>query len=138
METENKKEFEIVNNVEINIKGVEVETTQYNASEVKKITFSTDKGAITWKPKIKKSRLIDGLKITSMGPMDVNDLPKKIYQLADRASSLGSIKVKASYSVMKTEKDCSPVTYRFINSLETFNKWELIEPKTEELDIIVN
>lgn len=134
METE-KKEFEIVKDLEVNIKGAEVETNQYNATEVKKITFNSDKGPITWKPKIRRSRIIDGLKITNVGPMELNDLPKKVYEIADRASSLGSIKVKVSYSTMKTEKDNTPVTYRFINSLETFNRWVILEQQIQE-DII--
>ena len=128
---EEKKGF--VDGVEVIVSTVEVKTNQRNNQQIDKITLITNKGNITWKPKCNKVEFQGGFKIINTVPMELDLLPPKLNEIAMACNEQGQCKVKIYYSYWETEQDGSLVTYRFITSQKTLDKWEIIkeEVKTE-------
>ena len=131
--SDEKKETEFVQGVEVVLTGIEVETENNDPTMVKRIKFDTNKGNITFKPKLHKEEFRNGLKITSVVPCTVETIPQKIIDMAKKIQELGSLRLNVEYTVMSTEKDGEEVKYRFITSMKTFEKWIVVGSTSEAL-----
>ena len=130
------KQTEIVKDAEVILKGIELEMNPQNQDEVKRIRFKTDKGDITWKPKMQKTQLMDGLKIQRTQSMELGDLPKKLSTWGTQLSDVGSIKLKIQYTKMVADVDGCDTVYRFITAEKTFDRWEEVKSSSNEDEII--
>ena len=134
---EEKKDKGYVDGSEMTIKEVVLKVNRNNDQEVEKVIFeATEDKKITWKPKVEKSSYQGGFKVLHTVPMERDMLPKKLQEMAMICSEKGQCKVKAFYNWWETEQDGNKVTYRFMTSQRTFDKWEIIkeEVKTEEVE----
>ena len=75
--------------------------------------------------------MLKGLPITKVVQCNFEELPQKLFDLLNELNKLGTLKVKATYHVWNTEKDGSPVTYRFIQG-NMFDKWEVVKSEIKE------
>lgn len=132
MTDKDEMKVEVIKDAEFEITGVDLEMNPQKESEVKRIRFKTNKGDITWKPKVTKKQLMDGLTILKTVSMELGQLPKKLSEIGEITSDKGRIKVKGQYSKGVAIQDGNEITYRFITSGKTFDKWELIKEKVEE------
>jgi hypothetical protein len=133
---EEKKEKDYVEGVDIRISDIEVKTNRTEPEKVEKVIFSTNKGNISYKPKAIVTEHRKGLSIKRQDQVLIDDLDPKIIEIAEKiVSSAGGVLVKASYHIWNTEKDGEEVTYRFITSKVTLDKWEIIneDAKTEQV-----
>jgi hypothetical protein len=121
---EENKTTEFIKEVPVTITGIEVETNPQEVLEVKRIKFITDKGDITFKPKVEKETYQDGMKILSTVPVNTNEIPEEIRAVAKTIQTKGSIKMLVNYTLMKTMQDNEPKEYRFITSMKTFKEWK--------------
>ena len=130
------EEMEYIDNVQLKVTEIELETSKVNEHEVSKVIFTTNKGRITHKPKTTESKYQAGLKVTRSVPCMVADLPKAITKmgLALQNAPHGII-VKATYTAWNTEKDGEQVIYRFING-KMIDKWEIVDAATLEVETI--
>ncbi len=129
---EDEKKY--VENVEVVVTEVQVKTNQRNEQKVDKLTFVTDKGNITWKPKQEKSQFQGGLKVISTIPLEMDLLPKKLHKIGIACQEKGHCKMKVCYTLWETEVDGTKTIYRFITSEKQFQKWEIInEEPTQEV-----
>jgi len=126
------KERDYADSIKIEVTGVEVQTNMNNVEEVKKVVFETNKGSISYKPKIAKQEYRDGLKIGSIVPALVDDIPDIIRSIAKEASNKGKCIVTASYHIWNTEKDGEPVTYRYVQGSTMLDKWKIEEQTNTE------
>ena len=126
------KEKDFVDGVEVTLSVVTVETNPKNNVEVSKVIFETNKGNITFKPKISRSTFQDGLKIVVKEPITVGEVPDKVREIGRIAAEKGRVKVLVSYNVWNTEKDGEPITYRFITSEKTLDTWKIIPEEIVE------
>ena len=123
---EDKKVNEYINNMDVVISVIDIETDPNNTELVKKIRFHTDKGDITWKPKTEKQTMMGGLRVLNVVPYELGLLPKKIQEWGMLIGDKGHIKANISYTKMIVDKDGGKVEYRFITSEKTFiEKWKL-------------
>jgi len=122
--------------VEVQVNAVSIKTSNSNSGEVSKIIFETNKGNITWKPKIEKIEHRNGLKIIKKVPCLIDDLPKKVTDIATIATNDGKCTVIVCYNWWKTENDGQPVTYRFLLSETTLDKWKVIVEKSAEEKVV--
>jgi hypothetical protein len=130
------KEREYVDGVEVGIQSVDIDTAYKDPNQVAKVTFKTDKGDITYKPKINRTEFREGLKINKKEPCLIDDLPDKVKQIAKKTQEVGIVTVLVSYQVWNTTVDGEKKTYRYIQSSKTLDKWQIIEekpPKTERV-----
>ena len=128
--TEDNKTTEFCKEVPVTLTGIEIETNPQDILEVKRIRFESSKGDITFKAKVEKEHFQDGIKIKSIVPIKINEIPEEIKNVAKSIQEKGSVKMNVNYSLMKTEVDGEPKEYRFITSMKTFNEWKII-PTTE-------
>lgn len=128
---EEKKEF--IEGAEVIVSTVELKMNSRNPDSIDKVTFISDKGNITWKPKIQRSHYEGGFKVTETVAMEKDFIPEKLSNIAQIANETGKVKLKVCYHTWQTEMDGNPITYRFILSLKQFEEWEIIkeEVKTE-------
>ena len=134
--TEEPKEHDYMEGVEVDITEIEVRTARENPEEVSQVRFHTNKGDITYKPKIEKTEHRKGLAIKRKVSCFIDDLPEKITKMADLIAKNNKITVNVAYSTWNTEKDGESVTYRFIQGASTLEKWIVVnagEPKTEKV-----
>ena len=129
-ETQKPKEKDFASEVEINIIGIDVKTSFKDSSVVEKIILNTSKGNITYKPKIDTEEFREGMKFLQSVSCTVADIPQKIKDMAKECQDKGICKVKASYSIWRTEKDNEPVEYRFILNQTILDKWTIIREET--------
>lgn len=123
--------IEFAKEIDVVCTGVEVEINTQNIQEVRRVRFVTDKGNVTWKPKMSQENFKDGIKFLSRIPLLVDDLPGKIKDIAKIIQEKGKLAMTISYSIMSTTNaENEPVQYRFITSEKTFNDWVL---KPEEI-----
>lgn len=121
-----------VENAEIIVSEVQIKVNQRNEQQVDKLTFVSDKGNITWKPKLQKSQFQGGLKVIRTVPMEMDLLPKKLREIGMICQEKGHCKLKVCYTLWETEADGTKAIYRFITSEKTFDKWEILNEKPEE------
>ena len=130
------KETKFAEGVDVNITGVEVETNNFNPELVNKIRFKTDKGDITWKPKVQKSKFLSGLKVLSSEQMNIGELPDSILKIGRIISEKGNLNMKVNYTVMEDVVDGEKKVYRFITSQKTFDKWAILpDEPVEEVEV---
>ncbi len=125
------EEKEFVNDAEIVVSKVLLETNPKEPEEVNRVVMETEKGRITYKPKIEKTEFRDGFQITRKQPCKYTEMPLLLLDIAKQIQKTSRCKVKASYNVWNTEQDGSPVTYRFIQSEKTLDKWEILKEQDE-------
>ncbi len=130
------KEREYVNDVEIEVSSISLQAGK-NPAEIEKVIFETEKGNITYKPKIDKEERVDGFKIASKAAPCVDDLPKNLKELNVELNKAGTIKVKATYQVWNTEMDGTPVTYRYVMGAKMFEKWQLVKSKQPKEELVL-
>jgi len=128
---EDDKIIEYVENRELDITSVDIETNTNNNTEVRRVIFNVGENRITWKPKVSKEEYKDGLKIISKIPMTIDALPEKLKKIGSICQSMGKCKVKANYTAMTTDNDGQEVTYRYITSPVTLEKWEILPTETK-------
>jgi hypothetical protein len=121
-----KTERDFAQGVEVTISAVEVRTNPRNPEEVTKIAFETNKGRITYKPKVTKEEYRDGLKILSTASASLGDLPEIIKVIGSTIASKGNCVVKASYNLWDTEVDGEAVTYRFVQGESMIRSWQIV------------
>lgn len=119
-----KEDNEMAKDVEVTIKGVKLEL--WDEEKIKKIRFDTDRGDITWKPKATASKIVGGFVIETSEPMRYSEIPPKLADIGKKCQENGSCKVKLTYFVFKKEVDGEEMTYRYINSIKVFEKWEIL------------
>ena len=126
------KEREFAKDVELSITGVEVLTNQKVPEEVAKLVFETADGElISYKPKRNVETFRDGLKIITVEPSLIADLPTVVKEIGKEVMARGVAKVKASYGVWNTEADGKPVTYRFVQGSKMMDGWKLLKAEEE-------
>lgn len=123
-QTKQEQEKEYIEGAEIKITQVECNTD--NGEEIKKIIFTTNKGNITYKPKMLKEEFREGIKMNMVKPCSFESLPNIIKQIAKTCQQKGTCLVNVAYNVWNTEKDGMPVTYRFISGVKTLSKWVIV------------
>lgn len=111
---------------------IELKVNRNNEEQVDKIIFHSADGKITWKPKVTKETFEGGFKVVRQVCMERELLPKKLVEMAQICSEQGSCKAKVAYNWWKTEQDGKMETYRFIQSMKTFDKWEIIKNVVKE------
>ena len=94
-----------------------------------RLVIETNLGRITCKPKKESKEMVKGMEIINSVPMDIDDLPQKIFDIIKVINEKGCAKVTAAYVVMTTEVDGKEMQYRFLNSVKQLDNWELV---TEE------
>lgn len=133
-----RKENDYAEGIEVGVSSVEVETSSLNKEEVTRITFVTDKGKITYKPKVAREEYREGMKIKSVVSCFISDLPDKIKEIAKEANEKGKAKVIVAYSIWNTIKDGEEVTYRYIKGAAMLEKWKLLKEGIKEESINLN
>ena len=133
---EKDKKMDFVKNAEVTVSGIEIETDPNNSENVKRIRFVTDKGNVTWKPKITEKRFVGGIIVLSKVPMRIISLPQKLEEMSKLLQMDGTIKLRISYSTLEAEKDGIVTLYRFIMSEKSFNDWEIL-PKTKQKEELI-
>lgn len=124
---EEPKEFEFVKDIEFEITHIEITTAIQT-----KVTFSTNKGNITWKPKAEITENYRGIPVKKKIDATPDTLPDKLYEIQQVIHKNGSCKVKGSYTILKTKMDGEPKEYRFIKGINPLETWAIIEEKPEE------
>jgi len=123
---ENKTDY--IKDAELKI--VAVELKLFNGSEdIEKVSFETNKGLLTWKPKLERSTMEKGVKIKEMSSMTKVEFMalKKTTELLNEINMNGSANVKISYGTMEAEKDGQVVTYRFLRFLSQYDDMEVLK-----------
>jgi len=126
MTDETQQDFVIdeVKDAKVTITNVRVDLMQRNPQEIAKITFKTDKGDITLKPKAQVSEYQDGLEVVKTSPLLLKDIPQKIKDIAKECKAKGNIEQTVTYMCMTKIVDDETVIYRFVNSIKTIlDKW---------------
>lgn len=124
-----QKEKEFAKDVEIEVNKIEM--SQGKEQEIVKVTFVTNKGKVTWKPKVEEVEMVRGIEIKKTVPASFDKLPQRLFDIQNEINSKGVAKVKASYSIWNTTVDNEPVTYRFILGTKMFESWELVKEDTQ-------
>jgi len=132
-----EKETEFVESQNVIITKVTIETPPEQVNQVKRIRFvTTEKGDITWKPKKKSSKYIEGMEILFDELFTLDDIPQKVKDIAKATMTTGKCIAKVNYTLMTTKpKEGEPKEYRFINAESMLDKWEvqvLENPTTQE------
>jgi len=135
---EEKKDKGFVTGAEVTLKEIELKVNRANEEQVDKITFKTDKGDITWKPKVHKNTYEGGFKVQKTKAMERDYLPAKLKKMAEMLADRGQLKVNVNYHWWNTEQDGVPVSYRFIQSVKTFEDWVVVDdtPKEEPVELV--
>jgi hypothetical protein len=124
MENEDRR-IEQVDKATVVITGIKAEMEKDNSELIKRISFETNKGAITWKPKTDKKVFQNGFQVIRTLPMTLEELPDKMKVWANIIQTEGKIIAIVNYTTMTVDKDGEDVTYRFITSEKAFATWEL-------------
>jgi len=123
---------EHIKGVEVELTKVSIESNPNNQEEIKKITFETNKGNITWKPKVIRTRRVAGCEVKDKVAMQMEKMPENLKKLGTMAHNEGRVILLVNYTLMNTTMDGEPREFRFITSEKTFNDWKIIEEKTPE------
>lgn len=121
-------ETERVNNVEVLITGIK-RMLRHNDDDVEivyRIHFETEKGDITWKPKIFKSVFENGFQSIREVQSEVDELPEKLKAWANIVHKEGKIRALVSYTLGKGTQDGKEKDFRFIRSEKEFATWEVL------------
>jgi len=113
-----------VENVQIVITKVSVDLNPRDPKLVDKVSFKTEKGDITFRPKETVSEFQEGIEINKVESLKLANLPQKIKDIASACSEKGKKEVKGSYSALTKTVDNEKVTYRYIYAKDLEN-WEL-------------
>jgi len=115
---------------EINEKIVDITKIQLDKGEdnaISRIKFIYDDGYISWKPTIEKTSKIDGFEQVTKEKMTMELIPLKLRDIAKKINENEVCKVKVQYLIFNKDVDGEPKTYRFLNSIKLFDKWEIQE-----------
>ena len=111
---------------------VELIENRLNSQQIDKLIFASADGNITWKPKHTTHSYEGGIKVTKTVPMEKDLIPKLVQQIALESNEKGAVKVIVAYNYMVVEKDGKDVTYRFLNSEKTLEKWQIIPEEVKQ------
>lgn len=130
--TEEKKEF--IKDVEVSIMAVDVAMDQKESNVIKKITFGTSKGNITYKPKMETTEYLEGLRVTKTVSCTIDKIPTIIKQIGNEIRLNGTCHAKVSYNYWETDTDGVKKTFRYIQA-PNLAKWEITSKKISEESI---
>ena len=119
--TDEKQQNEFAEKVEVTLKNIRVD--MFDGEAIKKITFETDKGNVTWKPKVDKKTFQGGLELHNLEAMKITAIPDKLAKMASGVQDEGTVDLEICYAIFNKEVDGEEVSYRYIQSLKTFDKW---------------
>ena len=125
MENEERR----IDNIEkktIVITGISAEMDKDNQEQIKRLSFETNQGAITWKPKIDKRVFQHGFQVIRTTQMTLEELPDKLKTWANIILTEGKLTALVNYSIMTVDRDGEDVSYRFITSAKAFEAWEVL------------
>lgn len=117
-----QQQNEFVEKAEVVLKSIKLEIG--DNQEIKRIRFVTDKGDITWKPFLFKTKWMNGFDCTVKESMTFDDVPKKLKKWASEIQDEGMMKVRVSYAIFNKDVDGEMQQYRYIRSEKTFDTWE--------------
>lgn len=118
---------EYVEGKEVKITSIDLDMFTENKDEIRRITFVTDVGNITWKPKIQHEEFQNGFKLVKKIAMSLSFMPEKLEEMAKLIAENNSVRVKAHYYIFEKEIEGETSKYRYISSIKTFDKWEIIK-----------
>ena len=121
-----EKKFGKVENVEVEITKVSLNMNVRKPDCIDKITFETNKGNITIKPKIENSEFQNGFELKKIEPISIIQLPEIIKKIAEKTVKEKVCKTKVSYGTIETQNDGENVTYRFLTAISQFENWEIL------------
>ena len=125
---ENKK-MEYVSSKEVVLTGISAKKAK-DSEVCEKLTFRTNIGDITWKPKQIKKTFQNGIEVEQVVPYEIGLLPKKVEEWGKLLAEKGHLRVTVDYTKMTVDKDGGLAEYRFITSEKTLvDKWVLREDK---------
>lgn len=125
VEKKEQGENDYVKDAEVTLKNIRID--KMDGERIGKITFETEKGNITWKPKVDHKEFQNGMEIHEKLIMKVSELPEKLLKIASTLQEKGTLRLKVSYALFTTERDGEEVTYRYIPSLKVLDtQWELL------------
>ena len=132
---EQEKKMEYITKKECVLTGITARKSKTN-EECEKVTFRTNIGDITWKPKTIKKSFRCGIEVEETVMHEIDMLPKKLQDWAKMLAEKGHMQVTIDYTKMTVDKDGTPTEYRFITSEKTLNEnWILREEvKVEKVD----
>lgn len=133
---EENKDREFASDVKVVVTEVQADMDRNNVDMVKKLTFFTNVGNITFKPTTKREEYRDGIKMMVTSSAYWADLPVMVKEISKKISTDGKCEVKATYSVWHTEVDDNPMTYRFVQGNNMMAKWHILaeeKPLEEEV-----
>ena len=116
---------------------IEVKPASDNPEEVIQVRFHTNKGEITYKPKVEKIEHRKGLTIKRKVPCLIDDLPEKIPKMSELIAKHAKITVCVAYTAWHTEKDGEPKIYRFLQGAATLEKWVIVDAGEPKVDRVV-
>lgn len=119
------RKIENVEKAMVVITGIKAEMEKDNQELIKRLSFETQKGVITWKPKIDKKIFQNGFQVVRTMSMTLEELPDKLKAWANIIQTEGKLVAVVNYTTMTLDKDGDEVTYRFITSEKAFNLWEV-------------
>lgn len=124
---EEKKNY--VKDKEVEFIGVDVQKVR-GKEDIERIRFKTndpDIGDITYKPETDTEEFQEGIKVTGVRQLGINEIPKKVKEIAKKISENKSCKVKVSYQLFDTTtREGEPVTYNYIRWQSQLDKWEIL------------
>lgn len=116
----------------LNISCVEVFEGKDEPGSVGKISFITDGGSITWKPKVDRSVYQEGFKVTTQTKATMDELPDNVKEMAKTTTEKGFCNVKAVYMVWDKMQDGQPVQIVFVNGFKQMLQWEIIKEEIKQ------
>lgn len=134
---EEVKDHDYMEGVEVEITEIEVRPDKLNPEEVQQVRIHTNKGDITYRPKVEKTEHRKGLVIKRKVACLIDDLPEKLTKMAELIAQHGKITVNVAYSIWNTDKDGEAVTYRFIQGAKTLDQWVILDTGTPKVDRVV-
>lgn len=128
MEEHKPKYYE---HIEIGISRIEIEVEEEEI--IKKISFTTTLGLITYKPTIILTSKIDGFNISKRTKATLTNMPEKLKELNNELNKFGVIDVYASFQLWRKDNN----EYRFVQGEKMLNKWQIIPKENKKIKNLV-
>ena len=121
------KENKYVKDKEVLITAIELETSPKSVTDIMKVRIKTNVGDITWKSRKQVAKIVNGFKLMAFVPINIEDLPHILKDIASITMEKCICKAKVEYSIMKTtDAEGQEVTYRFILSDKILDNWKIL------------
>lgn len=124
MEMENIQKIE---GKKVEIKKVTADMDFFDETKVKKMTFETDKGNITFKPKTTKTELKLGIETNFKAQCTIDQVPQIIKDIAAEINTKGSVQAIVHYIKGEMEYDGETKTYRWVQGDKMIESWKIIK-----------